>query len=242
MNILNSELIKLFTIRSTWIYLALISLVGAGAAVMHSFSAQSWDANALIGWSQLTVGADFALLIMIFAAAVLVGADLNHKTITWSYLSNNHRLAHLGIQAVTVVVALLVAAGLSIVLAIGGNLVLGIPMDLSHNFAPLTSALVTWTVFSVSSALLTVIVGNGMFAAMILLADFFIIEVMLGIANIDWLRPVLDLLPLANSRVLGLGTFNAIEHGRPVAAVILIATIAIFSALAASRVQRRAVR
>lgn len=43
----------------------------------------------------MTVGADFALLVMIFAAAGLMGADRSHRTLTWSYLATNRRVVQL---------------------------------------------------------------------------------------------------------------------------------------------------
>lgn len=245
MTILKSELIKLFSIRSTWVYLALIAAVGGAAAILHSWSIQSFDEASDIDWGVLTVGADFALLVMIFAAAGMVGTDLSHKTITWSYLANNHRVGHLVVQVVAVVVAAVLSGVLGVLLAGAGNLVLGIEMNLQFTataLRPVAAALVQWVVFAALSALFAVLLRSGMFGAMIVLADFFIIEVMLGIAGIDWLQPALNLLPLANSRVLGIGEFNGIEHGPVTAAVILVLTLGLVGTCAAWRVNRRPVR
>ncbi|MGP6172932.1 hypothetical protein [Corynebacterium sp. A21] len=245
MTIVSSELIKLFSIRSTWVYLALITAMGAAAAITQSLNYQTWDEVPAVGWNELLIGADFALLIMIFAAAGIIGTDLSHKTITWSYLANNHRRMHLAAQVSLVALAVVLSALLGVLIAAMVNLGLGIRMDLGFNaqsLAPLSSALVQWVVFSLLSALCAVILRSGMFGAMIMLADFFVIEVMLGIAGIAWLEPVLNLLPLANSRVLGLGEFGSVDHGRLGAAVILGLTIAVLGAIAAAGVQRRAVR
>ncbi len=245
MTILKSELIKLLSIRSTWIYLALITAVGGTAAILHSWSVRSFDETSDIGWNVLTVGADFALLVMIFAAAGMVGTDLSHKTVTWSYLADNRRVGHLVVQVAVVVGAVVFSGVLGVLLAGAGNLVSGIGMNLGFTataLTPVTAALVQWVVFSTLSALFAIILRSGMLGAMIVLADFFVIEVMLGIAGVEWLRPVLDLLPLANSRILGIGEFNGINHGPVTAAVILMLTLGLVGVCAAWRVDRGPVR
>lgn len=142
------------------------------------------------------------------------------------------------------VAAVVLSGVLGVLLAVAGNWAAGMELELGVNAADLTpvfSALVSWVVFASLAALVSVLVGSGMPGAMIVLADFFVVEVMLGLAGIAWLQPVLNLLPLANSRVLGLGSFNGIEHGRVVAAVILAGMLLLVAGGASWVVRRRPV-
>lgn len=77
---------------------------------------------------------------------------------------------------------------------------------------------------------------------MVLLADVFVFEIMLGLASADWVRRLTELFPMGNASVLGSGSFPGIDHDRGTAALILAITIGITFAGAAIIVDRRSVK
>lgn len=241
-NILASEATKLFSLRSTWIYLVL-SAGAMWASAMLTAWASSPDTP--LDLTYLFTGADLSLIIVVFAAAMMASADLTKGTIGWSYLMSNNRLGQLAAQVPLIALAVTLAATIGVALAIPGVYLLGGSIDFTLSAAvqsALTSYYTQWLVFTLLAALLAVILRSGAFSAMILIAEIFVVESMLGFIGIDALKPILNVLPLANIRVLAIGEFADIPHGPAMAGVILAVTVVLFFGIAGVVVRRRAVR
>lgn len=239
---ITGEAVKLFSLRSTWIYLILSAAAMFAAALLIMWS---WGTGEPVTVARLFTGGDLSMIIVVFAAAMMAAADLTRGTVAWSYLSNNRRTGMLAAQVPLIVAAVTVAVSLGVGLAVPVIYALGGSVDFTVDAGTtetVVSYYVQWIVFATLAALLAVILRSGAFAAMIVIAEIFVVEAMLGAIGIDALRPVLDLLPLANIRVLSAGEFAGITHGRPAAAVILAVTVAVFAMGAALVVRRRAVR
>lgn len=242
LNTIASEATKQFSLRSTWIYLAL----SAGAMFASAMlTAWAFGPDAPLDLTYLFTGADLSLILVIFAAGMMASADLTRGSIGWSYLMNNNRLRQLAVQVPLIAGSVTLAATAGVVLAIPGFYLLGDSVDFSWSTevqSTITSYYAQWLIFTLLAALLAVILRSGAFAAMILVAEIFVIESMLGYAGIEALEPILNVLPLGNIRVLALGEFAGIPHGPVVAGAILAVTVALFFAVAAVVVRRRAVR
>lgn len=241
-NILASEATKLFSLRSTWIYLVLSAGAMWASAML---TAWAFGPEVPLDLTYLFTGADLSLIIVVFAAAMMASADLGKGTIGWSYLMSNNRIGQLGAQVPLIAVSVILAATIGVALAVPGVYLLGGSLDFTMTAAvqaSLTSYYAQWIVFTLLAALLAVILRSGAFSAMILIAEIFVVESMLGAIGIEALKPILNVLPLANIRVLALGEFADIPHGPMVAGVILAVTIVLFFAVAGVVVRRRAVR
>lgn len=240
--IITSEAIRFFSLRSTWVYLLL-----SGGAMFAAALLTAWAVGPETPMTVplLFTGADLSLIIVVFAASMMASADLTRGTVAWSYLTDNRRVGMLAAQVPLIAVAVTLASSLGVGLAVPVVFTFGGSVDLALGEGTgesLVSYYAQWLIFSALAALLAVILRSGAFAAMIIIAEIFVIEAMLGAFGIEALRPVLDLLPLANVRVLAHGEFADITHGRPAAAVILVATLVLFAVLAALILRRRPVR
>lgn len=238
MNIINAELRKLITVRSTWVYAIIILLGVAGGDLL---SATLYGLDTPFGADALTVAGDLAMLVMIFAVANTIGADMTKGTQAWTFLHTTRRTGVITASTLLTTVFYMLSGIAGMLLGWLGITVLGGHVDLS-SMTPIYDSLARWAVFSLLAGLLAYVLRSGTFAAMLLLADVFVLEVMLGVVQVDWLKPVQAILPLANASILASGSFPGYDHGRGAAAVILAGLIG-FSFVAASRiVARRAVK
>ena len=93
MNALISESRKLFSLRSTWIYLAVVSAGMAAGAVLLAWAN---DFNGTVDGKfeavDVSISGSLAIVVMVFAAAMMVGGDQSKGTVSWSYLSSNRRV------------------------------------------------------------------------------------------------------------------------------------------------------
>lgn len=241
-NILASEATKLFSLRSTWIYLVLSAGAMWASAMLTVWA---FGPEAPLDLTYLFTGADLSLIIVVFAAAMMASADLTRGTTGWSYLMSNNRVGQLGVQVPMIALSVILATTVGVALAVPGVYLLGGSLDFTMTAAvqsSLTSYYAQWTVFTLLAALLAVLLRSGAFSAMILIAEIFVVEAMLGAIGIAALKPILNVLPLANIRVLAMGEFADIPHGPMVAGLILTVTIVLFFAMAGAVVRSRAVR
>lgn len=241
-NILASESIKLFSLRSTWIYLALCAGAMFGAAALASLAVGEGNPMDL---GYLFVGGDLSLIVVVFAAAMMAATDFTKGTAAWSYLTTNNRLGLVAVQLPLIALSVTLAATLGVGLAVPFIVITGTEIDFTLTETATTTLIsyhAQWLVFAALAVLIAVILRSGAFAAMILIADFFVVEAMLRYAGIDAIKPVLDLLPLANIRVLANGEYADVAHGPVAAGMILAVTIALIFAIAGWVVRRRAVR
>ncbi|MGD7001020.1 ABC transporter permease [Corynebacterium halotolerans] len=241
-NTIASETIKLFSLRSTWIYLILSAGAMFGSALL---TALAFGPDTPLDLTYLFTGADLSLIIVIFAAAMMASADLTKGTVAWSYLMSNNRLGQLGAQVPIIALAVTLAATVGVALSVPGVYLLGGSLDFTVTTdvqAVITSSYAQWLIFTLLAAMLAVLLRSGAFSAMILIADIFVVEAMLGMAGIAALKPFLDLLPLANIRVLAAGEFGDVSHGPLAAGIILAITVAVFFGVTGWVANRRAVR
>ena len=84
MNALISESRKLFSLRSTWIYLAVVSAGMAAGAVLLAWAN---DFNGTVDGKfeavDVSISGSLAIVVMVFAAAMMVGGDQSKGTVSW---------------------------------------------------------------------------------------------------------------------------------------------------------------
>ncbi len=226
MNTVVSESRKLFSLRSTWVYLAVVALGMAAGGVL---TAWGYDFNGSVDGkfqsSDVLAASELAVVVMIFASAMLVGADLGKGTVAWSYLSNNRRVGIVLSQFVVILISLLLAA--TLIAAFGGDI----------NFASfyqwpdckrVVFAYVEWGGFSLLAMGLAYLLRSGTFAAMILVVEFFVLETALTAFDTSWAKALLSCLPFANMQTLVLGGESGpLDHSRGVSALILVLILAV---------------
>lgn len=228
MNTVVSESRKLFSLRSTWVYLAVVALGMAAGGVLMAWG---YDFNGSVDGkfqsSDVLAASELAVVVMIFASAMLVGADLGKGTVAWSYLSSNRRVSIVLSQFLVILTSLLLAATLGILVAtlliaaFGGDI----------NFASfyqwpdcnrVVFAYVEWAGFSLLAMGLAYLLRSGTFAAMILVVEFFVLETALAAFDTSWAKAILSCLPFANMQTLVLGGDSGpLDHSRGVSALVL---------------------
>lgn len=238
MNIFSSEIRKIVSIRATWVYAAIIAIGMAAGAILSAY-VQGMDTP--FDASAVTVAGDLAMLVIIFAVANTIGADMTRGTQAWSFLHTNRRAGVVAASSFISSAFFLLAGVVGMLAAWLGVTALGGHVDLS-SWTPIYIVLARWGVFAPLAALLAYVLRSGTFSAMVLLADVFVFEIMLGLASADWVRRLTELLPMGNASVLGSGSFPGIDHDRGTAALILAITIGITFAGAAIIVDRRSVK
>lgn len=238
MNIFSSEIRKLISIRATWVYAAIIAIGIAAGAILNAYL-QGMDTP--FDASAVTVAGDLAMLVIIFAVANTIGADMTRGTQAWSFLHTNRRAGVVAASSLITSASFLLAGVVGMLVSWLGLTVLGGDVDLS-SWTPITMVLARWGVFALLAALLAYVLRSGTFSAMVLLADVFVLEIMMGLASADWVRRLTTLLPLGNASVLGAGSFPGIDHDRGTAGLILAITIGGAFAGAAAIVERRSVK
>lgn len=243
MNIIKSEIIKTFSVRSSWIYLTLITAGMASASVLTT----TFSAKSTFTLNEVSGGADLVLLILIFAVASIIGADKSQKTLAWTYLATNRRVTHLLIQLGIVVGACVLAGIMGQALGVLGVFAFGDTMDWANSmtFAGSNwalSSLVRWVYYGMLAALLTRLLGSGIYAAMILLAEIFVIGTVGGVGD-GLLASIASLMPLPNTQILVHGgeLLTSIDHGRGIAALALALALCVAGAGAVWAAKRRAI-
>ncbi|MDU7511933.1 MAG: ABC transporter permease, partial [Corynebacterium sp.] len=129
MNTVVSESRKLFSLRSTWVYLAVVALGMAAGGVLMAWGYEfNGSVDGKFQSSDVLAASDLAMVVMIFASAMMVGGDLGKGTVAWSYLSSNRRVGIVLSQFLVILVSLLLAATLGIavgtllIAAFGGDI------------------------------------------------------------------------------------------------------------------------
>lgn len=242
-----SQIRALFSLRVTWIYLALIAL---GMAIPDVLAAMAMGKEHTMGLEDLFIPQQLVLILMIFGGAMIGGAELTKGSIGWLYLSTNRRVSLMVIRTVLLVAAFVfsatvgVLAGALILAAVGYRLDLGFLGD-GRVLQELSAVYATWVVFTVLAVLLTYALGRGVYAAMILLVDIFLVETTLLVLEPSWAKFLARILPLANVQTMTLGKESgfvvAAENGYIGAGLIVVVTVALLLAIAGRAVHRRAV-
>lgn len=234
MNTVVSESRKLFSLRSTWVYLAIVALGMAAGGVLMAWG---YDFNGSVDGkfqsSDIAIASELAVVVMIFASAMMVGGDLGKGTVAWSYLSSNRRVGIVLSQFAVILVALLLAATFG--MAVGALLIAAFGGDI--NLASFTRwpdcnqfvlAYVEWIGFTFLSMGLAYLLRSGTFAAMILVVEFFVVETALIAFNTSWAQSILNVMPFANMQTLVLGSeVGGLDHSRGVCALILGVMLAV---------------
>ncbi|WPF65304.1 MULTISPECIES: ABC transporter permease [unclassified Corynebacterium] len=197
----------------------------------------------------LGVPHQLALIVMIFGGAMIGGAELAKGSIGWLYLSTNRRVLLVVARMVLLVVAFALAATVGAVLGTLILAALGYRLDLGNlwekdTLLGVASVYGTWVIFTVLAVLLTYALGRGVYAAMILMVDTFLVETALLGFDPSWGQFLARILPLANVQAMTLGddsAFAAAQNGHLGAMLILVVTVALLLALAARAINRRAV-
>ncbi|WP_297846922.1 ABC transporter permease, partial [uncultured Corynebacterium sp.] len=170
MNTVVSESRKLFSLRSTWVYLAIVALGMTAGGVLTAWGYDfNGTADGKFQSSDVLAASDLAMVVMIFASAMMVGNDLGKGTVAWSYLSSNRRVGIVLSQFVVILVSLLFAATLGI--AVGTLLIAALGGDI--NFASfyqwpdcnrVVFAYLEWAGFSLLAMGLAYLLRSGTFA------------------------------------------------------------------------------
>ncbi|WP_288794062.1 ABC transporter permease [uncultured Corynebacterium sp.] len=248
MNALISESRKLFSLRSTWIYLAVVSAGMAAGAVLLAWAN---DFNGTVDGKfeavDVSISGSLAIVVMVFAAAMMVGGDQSNGTVSWSYLSSNRRVGIVLSQFFIITFSLLLAATLGMVVAtllitaFGGDFNFDSFMHWPDNNGFIL-AYVEWTVFILLATSLAYLLRSGALAAMILVAEYFVIETALDAVSAPWAKAILRVLPDANAWGLVMGANRSgDEQSRAGAAVILIVMILLTVGGACAVARRRSV-
>ncbi|WCZ32738.1 ABC transporter permease [Corynebacterium massiliense] len=228
MHIFLSEARKLFSLRSTWIYL-LITLGGMAAAPILDALLAADGLNRNMPLVGLTNAGALASLVIIFSSAMMVGNDHKAGTIAWSFLSTNNRGRIVASQAILITLAQLAAAVLGMLLGFLGSTAVGATWDMStFGEAQFPQWLVMWSLYSLLAVGLAWILRSGTYAAIIMLIEDMIIETTAPALPGEAGRLVTQILPGANAvAVTGNESAAGIEHGPTVAALILLIYLAV---------------
>lgn len=234
MNTVVSESRKLFSLRSTWVYLAIVALGMAAGGVLTAWGYDfNGTADGKFQSSDVLAASDLAMVVMIFASAMMVGGDLGKGTVAWSYLSSNRRVGMVLSQFVVILVSLVLAATLGI--AVGTLLIAAFGGDIDFtsfyqwpDCNRVVFAYLEWAGFSLLAMGLAYLLRSGTFAAMILVVEFFVVETALMAFDTSWAETLLSCLPFANMQTLVLGSDSGpLDHSRGVSALILGITLAV---------------
>lgn len=228
MHIFLSEARKLFSLRSTWIYL-LITLGGMAAAPILDALLAADGLNRNMPLVGLTNAGALASLVIIFSSAMMVGNDHKAGTVAWSFLSTNNRGGIVASQAILITLAQLAAAVLGMLLGFLGSTAVGATWDMStFAEAQFPQWLVMWSLYSLLAVGLAWILRSGTYAAIIMLIEDMIIETTAPALPGEAGRLVTQILPGANAvAVTGNESAAGIEHGPTVAALILLIYLAV---------------
>ncbi|MCZ9308442.1 hypothetical protein ACUY3K_08595 [Corynebacterium uberis] len=244
MSLLLSQVRQVFSLRSMWISMALI--VGAVAATA-TLGAKAEMLSGPADVSYLVMGGDFAMLIMFFGASLAGAAEISAKSASWFYLSNNNRIGQACLRAVIITAGMMAAGVVGMACGMLGMAAMGHPLDTSTVHNPeqshyLWTALACWAFFSLFAALFAQALGSGVAAAGILLADVFVVELLIANMGQGWLKTVGLYLPMGNTHVLFEGIPPVIDHTPTQAAITLVITLGLAAIGCAVAVQRRAIR
>ena len=194
-----------------------------------------------------SISGSLAIVVMVFAAAMMVGGDQSKGTVSWSYLSSNRRVGIVLSQFFIITFSLLLAATLGMVVAtllitaFGGDFNFDSFMHWPDNNGFIL-AYVEWTVFILLATSLAYLLRSGAFAAMILVAEYFVIETALDAVSAPWAKAILRVLPDANAWGLVMGANRSgDEQSRAVAAVVLIVMIVLTVGGSCAVARRRSV-
>lgn len=241
MSFLQSQARALFSLRATWIYLGIICLGMAGIGFLVAFGTGKEEELVAAGF--LVNPGQFALLVMVFGAAMLPGADLTKGTLGWCYLSTNHRFALLLSQVALLIAAFSAATVLGAAVSVLLVLALGYKVDFAldkEQWQGIATVFSEWIVFSILAVLLTYIFGRAVYAVMLLVLDLFLLEMSLNLMPQEWAHKLVQLLPMRNTMVMALGAEPG-EIGRLGATLIIVTLIALLGAAAWRITDRRAV-
>lgn len=241
MNTIVSESRKIFSLRSTWVYLAIIT---AGLTVANVLMEVIRNDDSAFHSSNVAISAIFAVVIMIFSSATLVGGDLKNGTVAWSYLSTNRRMKVLASQILVITVANVAAAALAGILGMLINVALGASYDFSSFVHYPDNAVFLFTfaeyiVYTLLATGLAYILRSGTFAAMLLIIEYFVIESVLTSLDAGWAKIILQILPDTNLRTFfqGQDTFGLMAPQWVSGIIVLAMVVAVLGGAAA--VQRR---
>jgi len=194
----------------------------------------------------VSISGSLAIVVMVFAAAMMVGGDQSKGTVSWSYLSSNRRVGIVLSQFFIITFSLLLAATLGMVVAtllitaFGGDFNFDSFMHWPDNNGFIL-AYVEWTVFILLATSLAYLLRSGAFAAMILVAEYFVIETALDAVSAPWAKAI-RVLPDANAWGLVMGANRSgDEQSRAVAAVVLIVMIVLTVGGSCAVARRRSV-
>ncbi|MBC3185346.1 hypothetical protein H7347_01930 [Corynebacterium sp. zg-331] len=241
---MKSQARALFSLRITWIYMAIIAASMTAIPMLLTIG-ESRDEP--FSFSSFFESGQIVLIVVLFGAAMIPGSDLVKGATAWCYLSHKNRFALMTAQLVVLLGAFLVAASLGVAVGILGVCALGFRVDFvlsKQDWASIASVYSQWIVLGTIALLLTYILGRAVYAALLMVLDALFLEVSLPLLGKDWAETLAQFLPLRNSIVVvqgvdaaGMGT----DIGQAAAAAILVVTIGALGLLAWRTVNRCAV-
>ncbi|KAB3522962.1 ABC transporter permease [Corynebacterium sp. zg254] len=99
---MRAELKKLTSLRSTWVYVVLLTGSLYGPAVLMSFL--NSDPEATFGWGDTTLGGMIFLLVLLIFAASSTAGDINDRMVAHSFLTQRRRSQWLLAKAALIVI------------------------------------------------------------------------------------------------------------------------------------------
>ncbi|MDK4291122.1 ABC transporter permease [Corynebacterium pseudodiphtheriticum] len=223
MNVVRSEIAKLTSLRSTWVYAILLVGSIAGPVVLMGLFAS--DATTDFYWNDLLIaGGLFQMLAIIYAAAS-TSRDLAHGMHGQAFLTQPQRwnwlAAKMLVTGVFVLVLLAVSIGISLVVAP----VFGLHLDSSEATSILWAVLIGYPLYAVAAVGLAALVRSQIAAVGLPIVWMLIVEQLLASAAMiyEFLRPVAQLLPNTTfeSLTTGFAFYDYIHTGWAGAAVLV---------------------
>lgn len=235
MNLITAQARTIFSLRATWVYLALVFFgMGAGPTLYSALAGPIEAPN-------LLVSSDLAVIVMVAGAAMTVGSEHARGMVGWQYLSTQRRAGLVLSQSFLLWVAFLVAALTGVALAwVGASVVGGVDMA-GFEWSMFSAPVLEWSVFTLLAAGLAGVLRSGAFATVIVLADILVLEFALSSIPSDTAHQIAAWMPLMNVLQLG-GIDMGFDRPTWLAGLTLAVTVGATLGGAVLVAKRRAVR
>ncbi|MGP5658732.1 ABC transporter permease [Corynebacterium falsenii] len=230
MNALRSEITKLTSVRSTWIYLILLTGALYGSVVLLGVFGEASNGPAR-GWDSLLQGAQIFQMIAIIMAGSWVGSDIKHNMNAHAFLTQPRRSNWLVAKMVVVGLFTFSAFVVGCALAWVAATVVGIDVDAGEGLGYLTTTAIGFPLWAVATVGLAALVRSQVAAISLPLVWILVLEPLIntGAGSVSAIRPLATILP--NSTMVNVAYDNAIFEHASLGAMGIIVLIAWLGAL-----------
>ncbi|MDC7103005.1 ABC transporter permease [Corynebacterium falsenii] len=209
MNALRSEITKLTSVRSTWIYLILLTGALYGPVVLLGVFGEASNGPAR-GWGSLLQGAQIFQMIAIIMAGSWVGSDIKHNMNAHAFLTQPRRSNWLVAKMVVAGLFTFSAFVVGCALAWVAATVVGIDVDAGEGLGFLTTAAIGYPLWAVATVGLAALVRSQVAAISLPLVWILVLEPLInkGAESVSAIRPLATILP--NSTMVNISYDNAV--------------------------------